>query len=417
MQTTTNLNLNLPELADSALIGKLNENFEKLDSEVLVSKTARGNIVTAQTAKAPFSALTIYGHTEKSDNTLATAGSDGTIKLTKCGKNMFDINRLVTEAGFTVASDGSVSGKAYALYNRYTRIKGGFLANCFKENTQYIYKADCKTEVEGTSTLSMYFYYTDGTNTSMSVNSADYETYEFISNANKTVKMFAFHYITNGTVNIKNAILCEGTSAEYEPYNGTTIDFSTPNGLASVGDVADTLEVRADGTGVLTERLGKVDLGTLTWVLMSGNRFRSSEIGNLKMAISQYTPINVLCSHYAASDFNTIYSQEVDHTIGGAYNNRNLHMVDKTYTDATALKNSLAGVMCYFELATPTVTELSAEEVSAFLALTSNKGITNVFTDDIAEVEVTYAVNSESANYLGEIIEGLKARLDALENG
>lgn len=382
----------LEDLAD------VRERMDALQENAFQSATARGSIVTANTAKAPFSSLKIIGHTEKSDNTLTTAGSDGSVRLTKCGKNLFNPKY----------ADGIKKGGSL-----WIRIKNG------NENV-HVSITDKDTSV---AVPSCYF--------GVAKDIADIEKgYTWLyrpngllhSNLTTTYNWFV---LSDPTEEKFNSILARyniqvevgETATDYEPYNGTTINFSTPNGLASVGDVCDTLTVRADGTGELTKRLATVVFdGTEAWGLTTtnnGNAFwrqSSSVPGALRKVHTK------VCSHlpYTSTSYDRVKGETMCENSFSGTPMFIFHTTKATTVSEWQALLESDPITVVYQLGTPTVTELSVEEVSAFLALTSNKGITNVFTDDIAEVECTYAVNSESANYLGEIIAGLKAQINEL---
>jgi hypothetical protein len=63
--------------------------------------------------------------------------------------------------------------------------------------------------------------------------------------------------------------------------------------------------------------------------------------------------LNLLTSKY------TTASGLTNGNISGNELNRNIYVTDTSYTDAAAFKAAMSGVMLYYELAAPTVTDIS----------------------------------------------------------
>ena len=361
-------------------------------ADTISTKTSRGSIVTDNTAKAPFGSLTLYGKTEKADNTLTTAGGDGSVKVTKCGKNFYN--------------GGNVSGTQRIIMTNLNIPAGTYILSAKVSSSDTDANTCLIYDVTNSKHLGYIARHSDRTNVQITVTDTCDMIWFYASNRNDTGAGDTFSF-----EDIQIAPL--DTSIDYEPYNGTSIDFSTPNGLASVGDVCDTLTVRADGTGKITQRLKTIVLnGSEAWKEYNNTTYKGYWIRLSDMIIGGSNNSG-LCNAYP------VHSQittEAGVWLGSENETAYFHNVANTYPTLDEWKAHLAiePITLIYPLETPTVTELSAEEVNAFLSLTSNKGTTNVFTDDICEVECTYAVDSESANYLGEIIQGLHSRIDEL---
>lgn len=105
--------------------------------------------------------------------------------------------------------------------------------------------------------------------------------------------------------------------------------------------------------------VSSVDLGTLDWTS------RLSTVDNsIYVFISNDLNVNNrgnngLCSHY---DFVTsgIDAAIVKKDKFFYYNPLNIAFIDKSYTDATAFKQAMQGVILYYELANPIVTDISS---------------------------------------------------------
>lgn len=120
--------------------------------------------------------------------------------------------------------------------------------------------------------------------------------------------------------------------------------------------------------------VGSVDLGTLTWMKTSsqsvGDYFYApvSAIGFKRLGAFGITVHNILCSKYITVARNP--NAFVDKTIvldGDSTAVSQIQVKDTAYTDATAFKQAMSGVMLYYELANPIITDISTMLPDDFL--------------------------------------------------
>lgn len=159
----------------------------------------------------------------------------------------------------------------------------------------------------------------------------------------------------------------------YAPYKEPkAISFASTE-LLGAGDAHDTIEVVEGNVAgiqrynlVHVKRVGTVDLGTLSWNYDSINsRFISSKpLSGSKIVSSSANKPQFTCAKYVSIDLNHFADMAISQ-----YTNGNIYIKDTTYTDATAFKTAMSGVILNYELATPTRTtiaeNLTFEEVSA----------------------------------------------------
>lgn len=110
----------------------------------------------------------------------------------------------------------------------------------------------------------------------------------------------------------------------------------------------DTYE--ADGT--VTRKYGVVDLGTLNWrsaTDSTGQYFASTLSPTAKSKTGSELGNNI-CSKYPISASTNVY----DGSLAISNQGTTLYVRDTSYTDATAFKSAMSGVMLVYELATPT---------------------------------------------------------------
>ena len=154
----------------------------------------------------------------------------------------------------------------------------------------------------------------------------------------------------------------EETNKNYEPYKQSILPIPQQiqslngYGLGINEDIYNYIDFERK---VYVQNCKEVNLGSLDWIFMDGNRFRSSEVNNLKMLTTRYAPINAICDNYKIVDFNLLYGQQVDKVISGIDNNRVIYVVDKAFTDAASLKASLTDTWLIYELETPIETDIS----------------------------------------------------------
>lgn len=112
--------------------------------------------------------------------------------------------------------------------------------------------------------------------------------------------------------------------------------------------------------------VNSVDLGTLTWTAGGGISSRtvfiasSRKICGQKLSYNSAIASNILCSKYLAKSQNEVWSDAAP--VGIATNatiDGYVYVNDTAYTDATAFKQAMQGVMLYYELETPIVTDIS----------------------------------------------------------
>ena len=166
----------------------------------------------------------------------------------------------------------------------------------------------------------------------------------------------------------------------YAPYKEPkAISFASTE-LLGAGETHDTIEV-VEGDKVAgiqrynlvhVKRVGTVDLGTLSWNYYGDTEkfFLSEGIANLIKPIEHNEVVaNLVCSKYRTNYFNSILEDGTDKIIAQTSSNQLVEVKDSSYTDATAFKTAMSGVIVNYELATPTRTtiaeNLTFEEVSA----------------------------------------------------
>lgn len=113
-----------------------------------------------------------------------------------------------------------------------------------------------------------------------------------------------------------------------------------------------------------------VDLGTLSWVAGVGGKvsFQTSQVTGQKLTKNYSVPPNIICSKYSTKTQNELWGHiNVTGITADANTDGYIDVNDTSYTDATAFKQAMQGVILYYELANPIVTDISTMLTDDFL--------------------------------------------------
>ena len=105
-----------------------------------------------------------------------------------------------------------------------------------------------------------------------------------------------------------------------------------------------------------------VDLGTLSWVAGVGGKvsFQTSQVTGQKLTKNYSVPPNIICSKYSTKTQNELWGHiNVTGITADANTDGYIDVNDTSYTDVTAFKQAMQGVILYYELANPIVTDIS----------------------------------------------------------
>ena len=186
--------------------------------------------------------------------------------------------------------------------------------------------------------------------------SSEVGTYTTIINENCRYIRFREYFAEYGTTYRNDICVMLGQVDEgYSPH-GAIGTLSLPSTtLYSAGTARDEIDL---AEGKLTRRIGVVDMGTLNWEKSTSNRFRCQ----FAEALGTSSGIaNVLCAEYEnATDANVRNNTKENiyalNTGGWIY----IYINATFYADnnATQMKAYMQGKVLYYELATPTTTDI-----------------------------------------------------------
>lgn len=116
--------------------------------------------------------------------------------------------------------------------------------------------------------------------------------------------------------------------------------------------------------------VGSVDLGTLNWVAGDSGKvgFQTSQVTGQKLTKNYNILPNIICSKYLAKTQNAMWGKT---SVTGITTNASVdgyvYVNDASYTDATTFKQAMQGVILYYELEKPIVTDISTMIPDDFL--------------------------------------------------
>lgn len=316
------------------------------DSETAYQKTV-------PTGAKLMSVKSIGGHSEVIDGEIVSAGTESVVEQ---GRNLWD---EVWGIGSINSSSGNDEGGTASIYSKnYIPII---------PNSTYIFVFAGSIEFENVKTR---FY--DHNKKYIGFNDNDgqtvYPNRTFITPSNAFYVRFTLPP-GYGVVYKNDIALIAGSSGSYAPYHSNVYQIPEAiRNLPGYGWSAGTARNYVDYENKrYVQCVGSVDLGTLNWGFNTtsgvGNHFYASvKHLNFKYLGAFGTIVyNILCSKYVtvARSSNVF----VDKTLtldGSSTRVSQIQVKDTTYTDAAAFKQAMQGVILYYELETPIVTDISS---------------------------------------------------------
>lgn len=240
-----------------------------------------------------------------------------------------------------------------------------FLKNRFKPNTRYyinITMLSYDASKPNQTGLYVRVIYTDGTRLLIGVPNEDRFNSTFVSSdPNKSISYidlsYAYHAI--GYIDLDNSFICEEAIYKKSIIDSMSIDLdqplrALPNGVSDY--------VTQDGNVI--RNVGVWDLGNQSWTKEANKTmiFSSKAPTNIKKPNDSSEIANVICTNYIATTFTNLANDDVSGLIVSSYSDGRLFLTNSLVSDATELKESLNGVVLFYELATPTTTPLTDEQ-------------------------------------------------------
>lgn len=311
------------------------------DSETAYQKTV-------PTGAKLMSVKSIGGHSEVIDGEIVSAGTESVVEQ---GRNLWD---EVWGIGSINSSSGNDEGGTASIYSKnYIPII---------PNSTYIFVFAGSIEFENVKTR---FY--DHNKKYIGFNDNDgqtvYPNRTFITPSNAFYVRFTLPP-GYGVVYKNDIALIAGSSGSYAPYHSNVYQIPEAiRNLPGYGWSAGTAKNWVDYENKkYYQCVQSVDLGTLEWFAGESGKvnFQTSQVTGQKLTKNYTILPNIICSKYSAKVQNAMWGHT---SVTGITTNANVdgyvYVNDTSYTDATAFKQAMQGVMLYYELAAPIVTDIS----------------------------------------------------------
>lgn len=320
-------------------------------------------VKTIPTGAKLMSVKSIGGHSEVIDGEIVSAGTESIVEQ---GKNLFDYTDKIyyganvskVENGViytkqlltTILNIPTIVGKKYtlSLKTKTLSTNQGVLQWSLQKGKNTAYADDSSLIKKVVGTVANTEYQETVTFTA---------TTDFVSLCGLTTMVY--------DVQLENG----DTATNYSPFYQTAYPIPEAiRNLPGYGWSAGTAKNYVDYENKkYVQCVSSVDLGTLKWMKTSsqsvGDYFYApaSTIGFKRLGAFGTTVHNILCSKYITVARNS--SVFVDKTItldGDSTAVSQIQVKDTAYTDATAFKQAMQGVILYYELETPIVTDISS---------------------------------------------------------
>lgn len=311
------------------------------DSETAYAKTV-------PTGGKLMSVKLIGGHSEVIDGEIVSAGTESIIEQ---GRNLWD---EVWGVGSINSSSGNDEGGTASIYSKnYIPII---------PNSTYIFVFAGSIEFENVKTR---FY--DHNKKYIGFNDNDgqtvYPNRTFITPSNAFYVRFTLPP-GYGVVYKNDIALIAGSSGSYAPYHSNVYQIPEAiRNLPGYGWSAGTAKNWVDYENKkYYQCVQSVDLGTLEWFAGESGKvnFQTSQVTGQKLTKNYNILPNIICSKYLAKTQNAMWGKT---SVTGITTNASVdgyvYVNDASYTDAAAFKQAMSGVILYYELANPVVTDIS----------------------------------------------------------
>lgn len=363
-------------------VGKIAENTAEISAVKLTDKelTRRVNALfdigqgvthkfetdtdTAYTKTVPtgaklMSVKSIGGHSEAIDGEIISAG---TTEIVEQGKNLFDKSGKENSDAYTIPMyyNGRYKGLKIPCengdYTVSTKHKSGYVSGMSK--SVYVFDSEIRTDNNITGLiiehLTGYGYNVDKTG--------------IISVKHGYIILSVFSGESTGTDRKSFFDLCDiqieksPTATAYAPYHSNVYQIPEAiKALPGYGWSAGTAKNYVDYENKrYVQCVDSVDLGTLTWTAGESVSFKTHHLAGQKLTKSYGIAPNFMCPRYSTKTQNESWGKTSITGISATSNvGGYIYVNDTSYADAAAFKQAMQGVILYYELETPIVTDIS----------------------------------------------------------
>ncbi len=323
---------------ESAVYGDIAQEVE--DNSVAYVKDVPSNAL-------PYAEIKKIGGMTYKDAVTQTIRSAPVTEVKSVGANLLPypyVHTSGTRGGvtFTDNGDGSITVKGTATTTTSFNFYNG---NIFEVGKTYILG------------VGVIVAYKDANGTSKWVGGASPNATSLAWANGYTVVMIYYQVSANKSVDetIYPFIVESTDTPKYTPYKQLITAIPIPEAVQALDGYGDGVNESAYNyidfeKKQFVKRVGKVDMGTLNWSVYQG----VFTVYGLNKKAGVY---NLLTSVYTNTNAN--WNEMPDKTIMGYSTTGDITVTDSTYADTASFKTAMSGVMLYYELATPEVTDIS----------------------------------------------------------
>lgn len=311
---------------------------------------------TVPTGAKLMSVKSIGGHSEVIDGEIVSAGTE---EIVEQGRNLWN---EVWGVGSINSSSGNDEGGTASIYSKnYIPII---------PNSTYIFVYAGSASFENVKTRfydhsKNYIGYNDNNGQTVYPNRA------FITPSNAFYVRFTLPP-DYGNVYKTDIALIAGSSGAYTPYHRNVYPIPEAiRNLPGYGWSAGTARNYVDYENKrYYQCVQSVDLGTMEWFAGESGKvnFQTSQVTGQKLTKNYTILPNIICSKYSVKVQNAMWGHT---SVTGITTNANVdgyvYVNDTSYTDVTAFKQAMQGVILYYELASPIITDISTMLADDFL--------------------------------------------------
>lgn len=299
---------------------------------------------TVPTGGKLMSVKSIGGHSEVIDGEIVSAG---VTEVVEQGKNLFDIEKcvsLVPYYGFEIDTNKTLKIALKDEKSCPTGVSFG-IVYIFHDNTMANWLITSKGVVGAITDSSTMV---GATQVMVACYPGNKETMQSIADA--------------FDIMLVDGIYKSDTMPAYTPYHRNAHKIPEAiKALPGYGWSAGTAKNYVDYENKrYVQCVNSVDLGTLTWTAGESVSFKTHHLAGQKLTKSYSIAPNFICPKYSTKTQNESWGKTSITGISATLNvNGYIYVNDTSYTDAAAFKQAMSGVILYYELANPIVTDIS----------------------------------------------------------
>lgn len=291
------------------------------------------------------SVKSIGGHSEVIDGEIVSAGTE---EIVEQGKNLFDIEKCVklnSYYGFEIDTNKTLQIDLKDGKTCPTNVSFGIVYVHGNTMANWLITSNGVRE-----TITNSRDMTDSTQIMVACYPGNKETMQSIADA--------------FDIMLVDGIYKSDTMPAYAPYHSNVYQIPEAiRNLPGYGWSAGTAKNYVDYENKkYVQCVDSVDLGALNWVAGDSGKvgFQTSQVKGQKLTKNYTISPNFLCSKYSTKTQNEVWGKtNVTGITADANTDGYIYVNDTSYTDVTAFKQAMQGVILYYELANPIVTDIS----------------------------------------------------------